>query len=243
MDTVETKLTLVITHLESERKSLKRMIKQAGLEGDNLIIYYHQEALAQLDNHLDVLYSFRDPDYHKKSNLERYIFYLKNYKESKIGRNLRDYLRQSTQNRINEKKTELQNLKDNRTTKSYSQTSHLEQVLLELFEKKIKSFKLVINEEVGFVLFFKLKRKILFIELDTQVEFYEQDFILNERIPNPLKGFSFELNRERQKYIRTHNFDSTNEIPQIKIWLSHFLIDFCQMYGSSDGVQLVYKWV
>jgi hypothetical protein len=241
MEPVANKLNLIITHLEAERKSLKRMIKEASSEGDNLIVYYHQEALAKLESHLDVFYSFRDPDYHKKNSLKRYILYLKKYKESKIGKNFRDYLKQSTQNRINKTMTELQNLIDNPTTKSYSQTSHLDHALLELFEKKIKSFKLVINEEVGFVLVFKMKKKILFIEFDIKIEFYEQDFILNERIPNPLKGFSFELNQERKKYIRTLNFDSTNEIPQIKIWLSHFLIDFCGIYFSSEGVKLVYK--
>ena len=241
MEPFANKLNLIIAHLEAERKSLKRMIKEASFEGDNLIVYYHQKALAQLDNHLDVLYSFIDPDYRKKNSLEQYILDLKNYYESKIDRNLRDYLKRSTQNLINKTKTELQNLIDNPTTKSYSQTSHLELALLELFEKKIRSFKLVINEEVGFVLVFKMKRKILFIEIDIKVEFYERDFILYERTPNPLKGFGFELNQERIKYIRTLNFDSTNEIPQIKIWLSHFLIDFCSIYFSSEGVKLVFQ--
>jgi len=40
---------LLITYLEAERRSLKRMIKEAAPEGDNLIVYYHSEALHQLE--------------------------------------------------------------------------------------------------------------------------------------------------------------------------------------------------
>ncbi len=241
MEPVETKLNLVIAHLEAERKSLKRMIKDAALERDNLIVYYHQEELIQLDIRLDMLYSLRDPDFRKKQNLEQYSINLKKYSKSKKGKNLRYFLKESTQKKIAAAKYQLQHLIDNPTAKSYSQTSHLENALLELFEKKIKSFRLLINEEVGFVLVFKMKRKILFIEFDTKIEFYEQDFILNERTPNPLKGFGFELNQDRKRYIRMFKFDDILEILPIKMWLSHFLIDYCRMGFSSEDVKLVCK--
>ncbi len=45
MKPVKPQLDLLIAHLEAERKSLKRMIKEAASEGDNLIVYYHSEAL------------------------------------------------------------------------------------------------------------------------------------------------------------------------------------------------------
>ena len=79
MEPVKPKLDLIIAHLEAERKSLKRMIKEANAEHDNLIVYYHSEALLELNRQLDVLYNFRDPHYNRKEQLKQQIgFWRKN---------------------------------------------------------------------------------------------------------------------------------------------------------------------
>ena len=61
MQPIKPDLDLLIGALEKEQRSLKKMIGQAAAEHDHLIVYYHSEALLDLNRQLGVLYSFKEP--------------------------------------------------------------------------------------------------------------------------------------------------------------------------------------
>ena len=213
------------------------MIKESSAEGDNLIVYYHSEALNQLNDRLDVLYSFRDPLYMSKQEIERKIKYVKT-DAFKFVKTQKKWMKDWQEKNILELQTELKRLSDRPVKSDFIETSKIQEALSNLYEKRYKSFKLVINEYSDFTLYVRTKKKFFTVEITYKLEPDEQDYIINDRVHKPLEGMGFKYNHRRKKYVNT--FDVANfESGHLKKWLSHFMIDYCRLNGNS--LQLIYE--
>src|SRR5665213_1050513 len=118
MDQIKPELDLLIKELETERRSLKRMIKAAISEGDHLIVYYHSEALNLLNSRLNVLYNLRDPLYLQKQDLERRIKFINNMDFIKPLKKQKQWMKDWLEKQTTELKAELKTISEKTTQKN-----------------------------------------------------------------------------------------------------------------------------
>jgi hypothetical protein len=237
-------LDLLISALEKEQHSLKKMIRQAVAERDNFIVYYHSEALLDLDRQLRVLYSFKDPRFEQKEDLKRQI---KVWRSGEFMEKMRPQLRERMEKRNEEKalalEKQLQRLIDQPQLQSHPQTKFIDEALLALHEKRCRSFRLVMGEDddLQLILSFHINRKTLTVKLKGINYEDKSDFIFEGRIPQPLKAAGFIFNEKQRKYTRTFDVANLHDIHKIKKWLAKFIIEDSWFYWPGRVVTLMYK--
>jgi hypothetical protein len=232
-------LDLVIAALEAEKKSLQRMIKQSTSEHDHLVAYHHSEALLRLNHHLGILYSFRDPFYNQRQELERQEKFL-----MKKPKDIKDYLWKSIVKRhskeLEERKFELEEKKKNKI--AFNDSQQIDDLLFALHDRKIDAFKIVLDlYDYGEVLFTR-EANILLIAVKLSEEYEnsnepcedDADFILDNRIPNPLKGLGFEYHTHKRSYIYRYDLTNFKDAIDIKIFLSRLFFD---VFGIRSVIQ------
>lgn len=188
MQPVNPDLQLLIRELEKEQRALKKMVRQAGAELDNLIVYYHSEALLNLNQRLDVLYSLQDPLYQQKEDLKRQIDFRKKVVFiKKMNPRLRQFVTNRNEERALDLEKELQRLIDQPVTIP-PDTRFIDEALLALYDKRCRSFQLKFGDdnekEYQTTLTFRVKRNKLEVKLKGHSNMEEPDFVLDGRIPN-----------------------------------------------------------
>ena len=244
MQPVKPNLDLLINALEKEQRSLKKMIRQAAAEHDNLIIYYHSEALGSLNRRLDVLYSFKDPLYHKKEDLKRQIdFWRKGDFMKKMRPELRAHMAKRYEDSARELEKQLQQLIDAPQPQPSPDTAFIDEALLALYEKRCRSFRLILGEEDydHIALFFKTQKNKLVIQLKGMLFNDEPDFVFEGRTPKPLLAAGFIYDLDRKIYTRTYDLSGQQTIPEIKKLLSKFVIEDSWYYWPGKTIALKYK--
>jgi hypothetical protein len=243
MDQTKSDLALLIKELETQRRSLKSMIKAAASEGDHLIVYYQSEALSQLNSRLDVLYTFSDPLHMRKQELERQIKSINNMKFIKPQKGREKWFKDRIAKKTFELKVELKRLSEKPIKDNFIETQLIDEALFALYERRYKSFKLIIweDEDNNTALLFKIKKNLLIITLTYTLDFGEDDFVLANRFHDPLKGMGFKFDELREMYFYTYDMTSFNDAGYLKKWLSHFLIDYCHLYGPTQTIRLTYS--
>jgi hypothetical protein len=244
MPPAKSDLDLLISALEKEQRSLKKMIRQAAAEYDNLIVYYHSEALLDLDQRLRVLYSFKDPYFEQKENLKRQIKFWRGYEfMEKMSIQLRERMKKRNEEKAIELEKQLQQLIDMPLPQSYPQTQFINEALLALYEKRCRSFQLVMGEEddLHLRITFRIQKKTLTVTLKGFNYEDEPDFIVEGRVPQPLKAAGFIYNEAQNKYTRTFNFPDACDIPEVKKWLAKFIIEDSWFYWPGKTITLIYK--
>ena len=244
MESNRPKLDLLIAHLENERKLLKRMIKEASAEHDNLIVYYHSEALLELNLRLNVFYNFRDPYFNKKEELKRKInFSRKNEFIDKFSPRVREFMKQLYEDEAKELEKDLQKLKDLPTVPLPPEGKKFEKALFDLYDEQYRAFEIVLGEDsyYTFRLVFQIKKKILTVELTGNFYDEEPDFVLENRIPQPIKAAGFEYNEQRKKYTRSFDIAGFKNVGEIKMWFAKFIIEDTWIYSSGGKMRLEYK--
>ncbi|MFI5138495.1 MAG: hypothetical protein ACHQIM_11775 [Sphingobacteriales bacterium] len=244
MSTTKSDLDILISALEKEQRSLKKMIQQAKSEYDNIIVYYHSEALLDLNRRLRVLYSFKDPYFVQKEDLKRRI---KQWRSGDFMEKLRPELRERMQKRNEDKAVELekqlQRLLDLPLSQCYPRTQFIDEALGALYEKRCRSFQLITGEEddLHLRITFRIRKKILTVTLKGINYEDEPDFIFEGRIPQPLKAAGFIHNEAQNKYTRTFYITDPSGIPEVKKWLAKFIIEDSWFYWPGRTMTLKYK--
>jgi len=244
MQPVKPELDLLINALEKEQRLLKKMIRQAAAEYDHLIVYYHSEALLDLNRRLRVLYSFKDPNFEQKEDLKRQI---KHWRSADFMEKWRPELRERMQKRNEEKAVELekqfQQLIDMPLYQSYPQTKFIDEAIVALYERRCRYFRLIMGEDdyYNLELTFRIQKKTLIVTLKGINYEDEPDFIIEGRIPQPLKAAGFIFIAEQNKYMRTFNIIDTSSIPEVKKWLAKFVIEDSWFYWPGRTMTLKYK--
>jgi hypothetical protein len=237
-------LDLLISALEKEKRSIKKMIRQATTEHDNLIVYYHSEALLDINGRLHVLYGFKDPYFKQKEDLKRQIkAWRGGYYMEKLTPQLRDLMQKRNEEKAAELEKQLQRLIDLPLSQSYPHTQFIDEALLALYEKRCRAFQLVMGEESDLHLriTFRIQTKTLTVTLKGINYEDEPDFIIEGRIPQPLKAAGFIYDEEQNNYTRTFNIADAGSIPEIKKWLAKFVIEDSWFYWPGRTMTLKYK--
>jgi len=244
MQPVKPDLDLLISALEKEQRLLKKMIRHAATEHDNLIVYYHSEALLDLNRRLDVLYSFKDPLYHKKEDLKRQIgLWRKRGFIKKTRPDVQARMIKYNEERAQALERQLQQLIDAPQPRPLPDTQIIDEALLALYEKRCRSFRLTLGEgdDYHIILVFKTRKNTLVIQLKGMLFDDEPDFVFEGRIPQPLRGAGFIFDPDRKTYTRTFDFKVHQTIPEIKKWLTKFVIEDSWYYWPGRTMMLKYK--
>ncbi|MDR3697593.1 hypothetical protein [Mucilaginibacter sp.] len=244
MPPTKSDLHVLISTLEKEKRELKKMTRQAQSEHDNLIVYYHSEALLDLNSRLRVLYSFKDPYFEQKEDLKRQIkAWRSGYYMEEMRAELREWMQKRNEEKAVELGKQLQRLIDRPQLQSYPRTQFIDEALTALYEKRCRSFQLVMGEEddLHIRLTFRIQKKILTVTLKGINNDDDSDFIFEGRTPQPLKAAGFVHNEEQNKYTRTFNFADAGDIPDVKKWLAKFIIEDSWFYRPGRTMKLEYK--
>jgi hypothetical protein len=244
MQPVKPDLDLLISALEKERRSLKKMIRQAAAELDHLIVYYHSEALDDLNRRLRVLYSFKDPYFEQKEDIKRRIkFWRSGDFMEKLSPRLRERMEKRNEEKAVELEKELQELFNAPQLQPLPDTKFIDEALLALYEKRCRSFRLTLGEEDDYhiTLVFKTRKNTLVIQLKGMLFNDEPDFVFEGRTPQPLRAAGFIYDPDRKTHTRTFDFDGQQTIPEIKKWLTKFVIEDSWYYWPGRTMKLEYK--
>ena len=237
-------LDLLISAFEKEQRALQEMIRDATSEHDNLIVYYHSEALLDLDRRLRVLYSFKDPAFEQKEDLKRRIKVWKSgdFME-KLTPQLREWMEKRNAEKAAELEKQLQLLMDAPQPQPLPNTQFIDEALLSLYQKRCRSFKLIMGEmdDYHITLTFRMRRNVLTITLNDNLDGEEPDFVFENRVPQPLKAAGFLYSPRQKKYTRTFIVTGICDVPEIKKWLAKFLIEDSWYYWPGKKMGLVYK--
>ena len=237
-------LDLLINALEKEQRSLKKMIREAAAQHDNLVVYYHSEALLDVNRRLRVFYSFKDPYFEQKEDLKRQIKHWRSgYYMEKMRPELRERMQKRNEEKAMELEKQLQQLIDIPQLQSLPKTHFIDEALVALFEKRCRSFQLVMGEkdDLHLRITFRIRKKTLTVTLKGINYEDEADFIVEGRIPQPLKAAGFVYNEAQNKYARTFNFADAASIPEVKKWLAKFVIEDSWFYWPGRTLTLKYK--
>jgi len=243
MQPVKPDLDLLIGALEKEQRSLKKMIREAVAEYDHLIVYYHSEALDDLNRRLDVLYSFKDPLFHQKEDLKRKIsLWRKGGLIKKMWREGQELVKKLNEERALELEKQLQQLMDAPHRPS-PDTQFINEALLALYKKRFRSFQLTLGEEDDYhiTLVFKTRKKTLIVQLKGMLFNDEPDFVFEGRTPQPFLAAGFIYDPQRKAYIRTFDVTWHQTIPEIKTWLTKFVIEDSWYYWPGRTMKLKYQ--
>jgi len=244
MKPVKPDLDLLISALEKEQRLLKKMIRQAAADHDNLIVYYHSEALLDLNRRLDVFYSFKDPLFHKKKDLKRQTdFWRKGDFIREMRPELRDFITKRNEEKALALEKQLQQLIDAPQLQHPHDTQFIDEALTDLYEKRCRSFSLTLCEDDDdhLALVFKIRKNKLIIKLKGTSFGEEPDFVFEGRTPQPLRAAGFIADARLKTYTRIFDLNGLQTKPEIKKWLAKFIIEDSWYYWPGRTMKLEYK--
>lgn len=143
-------IEFLIKNLETERRSLKRFIRDAVKEGEYLIAHYHAERMAQVYQQLQTFRNLDDRLHDRKKMIARMIRLSEARLKSDQAGGLRKYL----EGQVLKDKEELEQL-DLRGKVPVDQSDLLDVYLRLLLDKRVKRVKLVLHKEKRFMMVFR----------------------------------------------------------------------------------------
>jgi hypothetical protein len=230
-------LNLVISALEAEKRTLQKMIKQSAAEHDNLIVYYHSETLLELNHHLGVLYSFRDPLHDQQENLKRQERFLKKKPKGMTNRRW-EFFAERRSRELDKQKAELEEKRKEGV--SFNDTQEIDDLIFATVEGKIDGFKMIVPLYDDAEVLFEREKDILVI-LIKPYEPHDADFVLNNRIPKPIAGLGFKYDMEKRAFVYQYNLANFKDAGYIKILLSRLLFDVFRVYDVKQSITLKYS--
>jgi hypothetical protein len=236
-------LDQIIEYFESEKQSLELSIKSNLAEYDYLYAHYLQEGLWRLNNYLDTLKYFRDPLFNKKQEVERWIRWM-----SRLENNNLEFLYKDD---IAEKKKELEKLNKDPVYKYFNDSQVIDEALFDLYEKRIKKFRLCLSKEDNFNIDFEITGDLLRIthqpdfesrNYDYSIGFDDEDDI---EYRHPLENLGFRWSTDRKALVYYYEMEVFKEALPVKILLSRIVYEkfnFGQGYRDlNSSVSTFYK--
>ena len=233
-------LDLVIKVLEAEKKSIEKQIKKCLSENDYLISYYHSEALNQLNSRLTVLYQFKDPLYNERQNLKRLESFYKKKPDFVSDSKMWNRIKENKKEKIKKQKSEFEEKVKNINT-FFNDSQEIDDALFNLYEGKYKGFKLLLDQLDEFELVFTINSNRLRISTKPYWDMNEPDFILDNRIPNPIEGLGFKFDPISYKAVYEYDMNNFKDAWPIKLLLSRLFFDVYQFYDINQSAKLVYQ--
>jgi hypothetical protein len=155
---LEDKLNTLIAYYEEEKSRLLKSIKDCLREDEYQLAHFHQRALYQLNGRLQTLRNIDDIFYDEKSYKQKWINVLEKRLEAANSSDWKEYLAKN----LLKHKEALEKLNQSSRQETSSHNENIfENTILDLIEKKIKSFRLVLKKTDNLLLEFSYSRKTL----------------------------------------------------------------------------------
>jgi hypothetical protein len=159
---LESKLSTLIAYYEEEKNTLLQLIDKCVKEEEYELAHFHQTALYLLNQKLQTLKNIEGKFYDEKSFKQKTIDLL----EKELQSTNVEYLKENLTSVLLQRKEELEKLNQssNKTDASGS-VNIFDETLMSLFDKKIKSFKLILKKAANLFFEFTYYGKTLKITL------------------------------------------------------------------------------
>ena len=155
---MEDKLKILIAYYEEEKSRLLKLIDDCLKDEEYQFAHFHQRALYQLNGRLQTWQNIDDIFYDEKSQKQRWITVLERRLENVNSDDLKEYLNKDLQGH----KETLEKLNQGSLNKASSENENIfNNILLDLVEKKIKGFKLILKKTDNFLLEFSYRNETL----------------------------------------------------------------------------------
>lgn len=141
-------LDLLIEYYEGEKLILESSVKNYLLENDYLYAHYQQEGLWRLNNQLDILKGFKDPLYNQKRDLMVSIEWSSRFKNDDYFSIYKDIIAERT--------VELEKLNKQKVHFYFNDSQVIDDALFDLYEHRIKKFRLGLSKSSDLYLYFEL---------------------------------------------------------------------------------------
>jgi hypothetical protein len=231
---MQSDLDLLIELYESEKRFLERSIKDYIDEFEYQFAFFHSEALSQVNSRIQILNSFKGPLYSEKEKLERMISMMPKIEDY----DLEKFMRARWEERIRDQENKVDQIGKQKMRRFYD-SQEIDDALFEMFEGRIKKFRLLLNKEDNFYLDFELNESHLLtisIELKNTLDngnIYREDD-LNDR---PFKGLGFKLSEDGNSLIYQYNMKNFKDASSIKMLLSRIVYDI--YIGGFDEASII----
>ena len=232
---MENNLELCIALYEQEKSQLQLMIKECldDVEGPYyLTAHYYQQALFKTSRILDRLYKIKDPLYPKKESIQRQIskyetrikefknqgtdndYILKLKVSEPIKKNWLSHLENDLSLKLNDLKTKLDQLNKQPTESTlHTENPILTYILRDLIEKRITTFKLILNRSINFYLHFFYKKNQVNIMFPNIKFLLKNHHLWKSQIDHLQKIGFIQVNSNRLQYsLRISNIEDINKI-------------------------------
>lgn len=236
-------LDQIIEYFESEKQLLELSIKENLAEYDYLYAHYQQEGLWRLNSHLNTLKQFRDPLFNKKRDIESSIEWMSRFENTDSGR---FYKRN-----IAERKLALEKLSRDRVIEYFNDSQVIDEALFDLYERRIRKFRLCLNEEDNFNIDFEITGELLRITHQPDFESSNYDYAIHfgddddDAYRHPLEKLAFEWSADNKVLVYHYDIKEFREALPVKILLSRIIYEkfnFGQGYRDlNSSISTFYK--
>lgn len=215
------KLNILIAFYEEEKARQLQLIDEYVREQEFQLAHFHQKALYQVNRRLQNLKNIDDNLYSEKSFKQNTIDNLEKLLESQSSDYMRDFLTQE----LSKEKEELNAL--NNTPKKVNTSDNaplLDEVLTNLIEKKIKSFKLILKKTDSLFLEFKYYNKVLKVTLPLVKQHIKKWTLYPENI-HSFKNLEFDLTDNENKLVLKLAGNKEEVLSKLKLILSKIVFE------------------
>ena len=223
-------MSVIIDHLEAEKKELLSLIEQAVNDKEFLHAHYHSEALQLINERIDILRGLNDHSYHKKKSLLDKITHLNQMLLS--GQFLDQKFQMHLKEMIIQAEDELASLDTttNDLPKKYS--TQVDRLVEQLSLKKIKGFKIILSTEPHLSIELKRSKGNISITI-SNLRNLVVDSILDEEEDFPkLKSLGFELFPRNGKMVASIAMTQSDVCKEVMTVLSKTILE---VFHLSNG--------
>ena len=213
----------LIELLETEVKVIEACIKDNTEEWDYQMAHHNSRALFKLNQKLNVLHKMNDPFYEEKKNLERMIM----IHEKRIELDMNAWRGDYYQKIIEEDKSKLQGLKDQKNTPIYDDQK-IDDALFSIWAGIYKGFILYLNkkDKLG-ITFESVGDEVINISISVKsalnVDYFFGDDSEEDRPLDKYKGLGFVLNDDGSKLVYKYDMGDFKDAIAIKVLLARII--------------------
>ncbi len=232
---IEEKLKILVSLYESKKNYLKKLVDNAVEEKDFLTAHYYAKAYHHVNEKLRLLYQIDDPLYDQK---EFKRDWLQGFK--KITKNGSLGVKSYYKKQIKHLEDEIEKLNQiSRAVKPSENHNVINENLLNLLDKRIKYFRLILKNDDNFFINFYYKKKNLNLIIPHVKQLINNN-VLNDHTINPLKNLGFNYTANNTKLILTLTGDNEDMLNKAKETISRivFEIFYFKIFKNKCFIQL-----
>jgi hypothetical protein len=236
---LEDKLKTLIAYYEEEKSRLLKLIDDCLKDDEYQLAHFHQQALYQLNGRLQTLQNIDDIFYDEKSHKQKWITVLEKRLEEATSDDWKEYLNKDLQRH----KEELEKLNQSSQNKIASENENiLDKTILDLLERKIKGFKLILKKADNFLLEFSYRKKALKVVLPN-IRSLTNKWTLHEDNINTFINLGFVLIDNQSKLVLQLTGEKEAIIQKLRIILSKivFEIFYFKEFQNETYIQIKTK--